>query len=98
MPTKINPYLANNANVVEMILLDHNGEEHDVSTEKAWETLESKIGIIKGKNIRPDWKDPTPTDNRMIAFACTKIKDRVYDGSIRFNDVLVAVFRLGKLK
>jgi len=91
----MNQYLASNANVVEMILLDHNQEEHDVWTEKAWETLESKIGIIKGENIRPDWKDPTPTGNRIIAFACTKIGDRMYDGSIRFDGVLVAVFRLG---
>ena len=94
----MNPHLTDNPNVVEMILLDHNQEEHDVPTEKAWETLESKIGIIKGENVRPAWKDPTPTGNRMIAFACTKIKDRKYDGSIRFNGVLIAVFRLGKLK
>ena len=80
-----------------MILLDHNGEEHDVSTESAWESLEKKIGIIKGENVRPAWKDPTPTGKRMIGFACTKIGDRVYDGSIRFDGVRMAVFRLGRL-
>ena len=93
----MNKHLTDKPNVVEMILLDHNQEEHDVPTDKAWESLELKIGIIKGENVRPDWKDPTPTGKRMIAFACTKIKDRKYDGSIRFNGVLIAVFRLGKL-
>jgi len=94
---EMNPYLTDKSSVVEMILLDHNGEEHDVSTEKAWESLELKIGIIKGKNCRPDWKRPTPTGRRMISFACIKIKDRMYDGAIRFAGVRVAVFRLGKI-
>jgi hypothetical protein len=93
----MNKYLTDKANVVEMILLDHNQEEHDVPSEKAWETLESKFGVIKGKNVRPDWKDPTPTGKRMISFACTKIGDRKYDGSIHFGGIQVAVFQLGRL-
>lgn len=93
----MNPHLVDNPNVVEMILLDHEGREQDISTERAWETLESKIGVIKGTNIRPAWKDPTPTGNRAIMFGLTKIENRKYDGSIYFDGVLVAVFRLGKL-
>lgn len=92
-----NPYLTDIANVVEMVLLDHDQNEHDVPTEQAWQTLESKIGIIKGKNVRPSWKNPTPTGNRSIIFGTTKIEDRKYDGAIYFDGVCVAVFRLGRL-
>ncbi len=81
--------------IVEMILLC-SGQPTNHTTEEAWRYLESNVGIIKDGNGRAAWKDPTPTGNRMIAIACTKLNGQTYDGSINHKGKKVAVFRFGK--
>ncbi len=82
--------------IVEMILLNESGEPMTTTTEEAWRYLEENHGIIKDSAGRAEWKDPTPTGNRMIGIGFTKVGDSVYDGSIRIKGCRVAVFRFGK--
>lgn len=81
--------------IEEMILLC-SGAPTTHTTEDAWSYLEKECGVIKDKNGRAAWKDPTPTGNRMIAIACTKLDGQTYDGSISYGGKKVAVFRFGK--
>jgi hypothetical protein len=90
-------HLTENPNVVEIIILDHEGQPTKLNTVEAWCYLEINAGIIKGKNVRPDWKDPTPTGERAIMFGLTKHNGEIYDGCILLQDKRIAVFRLGKL-
>ena len=93
----MNKYLTDKANVVEMIILDHEGNLTKLNTSEAWCYLEINARVIKGVNVRPDWKDPTPTGKRNISFALTKHNGEKYDGSITLEGKKVAVFRLGRL-
>jgi hypothetical protein len=93
----MNNYLTERPSVVEMIVLDQVGQPTKLDTGGAWCYLEINAGIIKGKNNRPTWKDPTPTGKRSIMFGLSKVNGEHYDGSISLEDKTVAVFRLGKL-
>ena len=93
----MNQYLTDIANVVEMIILDHEGIPTKLNTSEAWCYLEINAGILKGVNVRPEWKDPTPTGDRAIIFGLTKHNGEKYDGCILLEDKRVAVFRLGRL-
>lgn len=93
----MNPHLVDNPNVVEMIVLDQEGKPTRLDTGGAWCYLEINCGIIKGENVRPTYKDPTPTGKRAIIFGLTKHNGEKYDGCILNEDKRVAVFRLGKL-
>jgi hypothetical protein len=81
-----------------MIILDHEGEFTKLDTGEAWCYLEINCGIIKDDRGRAEWKDPTPTGNRMIAMACTKTNGETFDGSITVGGKKVAVFRFGKFE
>lgn len=83
--------------VAELLVLDHEGNPTKCAQGAAWAYLEINLGIIKDKNGRPAWKDPTPTGNRMIAIGFTKVGDEVYDGDISLEGRKVAVFRFGTL-
>jgi len=93
----MNTHLTKTPNVVEIIILDHEGQPTKLDTAEAWCYLDLNAGVVKGKNVRPDWKDPTPTGNRSICFALTKHNGEKYDGSITLEGKKIAVFRLGKL-
>ena len=55
----MNPHLTDNPNVVEMVILDHEGNFTKLNTSEAWCYLEINLRIVKGENVRPEWKDPT---------------------------------------
>ncbi len=93
----MNEHLTDNPNVVEMVILDHEGNLTNLNTGEAWCYLEINAGVIKGVNVRPSWKDPTPTGKRAIMFGLTKHLGERYDGCILLEDKRVALFRLGKL-
>ncbi len=84
--------------VVEMIILDHEGKPTKLNTKEAWVYLEINMGIYKDSAGRAEWKDPTPTGKRMIAIACTKLNGEIYDGSISNEGKKVAVFRFGRFE
>lgn len=92
----MNPYYNTRPDIVEMVILDHEGKPTKLNTEEAWCYLEINMGIIKDSAGRAEWKDPTPTGNRMIAIACTKFNGETYDGAINYKGKKVAVFRFGK--
>lgn len=78
--------------VKEMIILDHEGNRTKLNTSGAWCYLEINAGIIKDQNGRPNWKDPTPTGDRMLMQGCTKMDHGTYDGAIYLEGKIVAVY------
>lgn len=82
--------------IVEMVIFDHEGKKTALDTGGAWCYLEINVKIIRDKNGRAAWKNPTPTGNRMIAIGFTKADGEVYDGSIHLEGKIVAAFRFGK--
>lgn len=79
--------------VVEMIVLEH----LEFTTSEAWSWLEANAGVVKDSNVRPAWKDPTPTGTRFIGFGTTKESGEIYDGEIFVGGKRIAVFRFGRV-
>ena len=96
----MNRYYNTRPDIVEMILLYPNEGDGfmTTTTEEAWRYLEHEFGLIKDERGRAEWKDPTPTGDRMIAIACTKTNGETFDGSITAGGKKVAVFRFGRFE
>lgn len=94
----MNLYYSRRPDVVEMILLYPDGSFMTTTTEESWRYLEHEFGLIKDEQGRAEWKDPSPTKDRMIGIACTKINGETFDGSITADGRKVAVFRFGRFQ
>ena len=92
---KVDKKYTRRPDIVEMLVLDHEGNPTKCVQYDAWCYLELNAGIIKDENGRAEWKDPTPTGKRSIAIGLTKVGDEKYDGSISLEGKRLAVFRFG---